>query len=101
MSSAQRKIKRSQNQKEVKRLNKVMAKKAGQFHNMPDQCLACKKTFDKKSKEHAETWKVVVFNDEVNLTCPDCENWHEIAHAMAIIKSGGDPNVEMKNDKEG
>ena len=99
MSSTQRKIKRNKNKKEVKKLNKIIATKASQFNNMPDECLACKAPFDKKSKEHATTWKVVVSQEGVNLTCPDCENWHEIAHAIAIIKSGGDPNVEMDKDE--
>ena len=100
MSSIQRKIKRNKNQKEDKKLNKAMARKARQFSNMPDKCFACKTPFDKKSKEHVTTWKVVVSQEGVNLTCPECENWHEIAHAMAIIKAGGDPNVEMNKNEE-
>ena len=100
MSSAQRKIKRNKNQKEKKKLNKVIAAKVRQFNNIPDQCFACKAPFDKKSKEHVATWKVVVSDSGINLTCPDCENWHEIAHAIAIMKSGADPNVEMNKDEE-
>jgi hypothetical protein len=100
MSSTQRKIKRNKNQQENKKLNKIIARKVKQFNNIPDQCLACKAPFDKRSKEHASTWKVVVSDSGVNLTCPDCENWHEIAHAAALVKAGLDPNVEMKKDEE-
>ena len=101
MSSAQRKIKRNKNKEEVKKLNKKISRTVGLLNQIPECCFACKTPFDKKSKEHAQTWKVVVGTEGVNLTCPKCENWHEIAHALAIVKRGGDPNVEMRKDEEG
>ena len=95
MANLERKIKRNKEKKEIKNLNKTLARKAKQFSDIPDCCLACKKPFNKKSKEDAKTWKVVVSDSGINLTCPDCENWHEIAHAAALMKAGLDPNVEM------
>jgi hypothetical protein len=43
------------------------------FDNLPDECLACTKPFDKKDKQMALTWSVVVRDDKaVRLYCPDC-----------------------------
>ena len=58
------------------------------FDKLEDECAACEKPFDKKSKEHASTWKVVVREEEqvVRLYCPDC--WGK---ANKVIK-------EIEND---
>ncbi len=42
--------------------------------NLPDNCLICNKPFDKKSKEMAFSWKVVVMEagEKVNLYCSGC-----------------------------
>lgn len=44
------------------------------FGKLGDKCNACSKPFDKKSKEHATTWTVFVYNErqEVRLYCPEC-----------------------------
>ena len=44
------------------------------FDMLEDACAACDKPFDKKSKEHAMTWRVVVREKEevVRLYCPEC-----------------------------
>tara|TARA_Y100000310_G_C20687167_1_gene819828 strand:+ start:3528 stop:3758 length:231 start_codon:yes stop_codon:yes gene_type:complete len=72
--SLERKIKRNKKKIE-KKAEKKMAAQLGMFDRIPDQCIACKELFDKKSKEHAMTWKVVVFNakKEVHLICPKCQ----------------------------
>ena len=51
-----------------------MAKKLMMFDMLDDECAACRKPFDKKSKEHATTWNVVVREQEklVRLYCPEC-----------------------------
>ena len=47
--------------------------KVAQFQNLPDMCLMCEKPFDKKSKQMAQTWNVVVRDeDTVRLYCPEC-----------------------------
>ena len=44
------------------------------FHLMPDSCSSCGSSFDKKNKQQALTWSVVVRKAEkkVNLFCPTC-----------------------------
>ena len=44
------------------------------FDKLAEECAACQAPFDKKSKEHAMTWKVVVREKEeiVRLYCPEC-----------------------------
>ena len=73
MGSLKRKLERKQ-QKKDKKAEKEMAKKIMMFDKLDDQCAACEKPFDKKSKEHASTWNVVVREKEevVRLYCPDC-----------------------------
>jgi len=43
-----------------------------QFENLPEECSACLKPFDKKSKKMAATWNVVAAADAVRLYCPEC-----------------------------
>jgi len=42
--------------------------------NIPNECLLCKKNYDKKDREMVKTWFVEVYNKEkkVNLYCPEC-----------------------------
>lgn len=44
------------------------------FDRIPESCMTCDKPFDKKSKQMAATWSVVVRKKEkkVNIYCPDC-----------------------------
>ena len=51
-----------------------MADKVHMFGKLPASCSACEKAFDKKNKEMALTWSVVVHGEEevVRLYCPDC-----------------------------
>jgi uncharacterized protein with PIN domain len=51
-----------------------LAEKISQFQNLPDECLACTRPFNKTDKEMVKTWNVVVRNDKetVRLYCPDC-----------------------------
>ena len=72
------------NRKERRQLNKTLGKEASeklaekifQFDKLPDECLACLKPFDKKSKTMAQTWNVVVRDENtVRLYCPDCWNF--------------------------
>ena len=70
--------------KRVKKdIEKQMKRQLMMFGKLEDECAACQKPFDKKSKEHAMTWKVIVREDEeaVRLYCPEC--WDK---ANKIIK---------------
>jgi len=57
-----------------KKAKKEIAKKVSLFHRAPDHCLVCETPFDRKNREMAMTWYVVVREKEkkVNLYCPSC-----------------------------
>lgn len=68
--SLKRKIQKAKKKKAEKELkDKVMS-----FDRMPDCCVMCYKDFDKKSKEHHDTWIIVERREQkrVSLFCPDC-----------------------------
>jgi len=79
MGSIQRKLARHKE----KQAKKEMKQKLAMFDKLADECAACQKHFDKKSKEDVTTWSVVVREKEeiVRLYCPEC--W---AMAKKIIK---------------
>ena len=77
MGSLERKLARRQ-QKEVK---KKLVKKLNMFDRIPEQCLVCEKSFNKKDKEQVFAWKVVLREERINLYCPTC--WEK---AEEIIK---------------
>ena len=56
----------------------------GLFNKIPDECLACQASFDKKDKNQVMSWSVVVRNDteQVRLYCPDC--WSK---AKAVVEA--------------
>ena len=63
-----------------------MATQVAQFGKLPQACDACQKEFDKKNKEMAMTWSVVVREKEnkVNLYCPQC--WNDAHRLLEQIK---------------
>jgi hypothetical protein len=48
--------------------------------DIPEECCVCQAAFDKKSKEMAQTWHVVVYDERkvIRLTCPACWELVEI-----------------------
>jgi hypothetical protein len=77
--SLKRKLQRNKKKKAEKELkDKVMS-----FDRMPDCCVMCYKDFDRKSREHHDTWTVVERREEkrVSLFCPDC--WED---GLATVK---------------
>lgn len=54
--------------------NPALEEKISLFGELPDECLTCEKPFDKKDKDMALTWSVIVHQEEkvVRLYCPDC-----------------------------
>lgn len=70
MTSPSRKVLR----KQALEAKKNMTSELNMFDRMPNKCDTCQKDFDKKSKEMAQTWFVVVKKAEkvVRLFCPDC-----------------------------
>ena len=73
MGSLKRKLERK-NKKKIDKAEKKMAKQLMMFDMLGDSCSACEEPYDKNSKEHAMTWKVVVREKEeiVRLYCPEC-----------------------------
>jgi len=69
-----RKVNTSKRKKEIKETQKQLAARAGMMLNMPEGCCVCASLFDKKSKEMAMTWHVVVLDKKkkIYLTCPTC-----------------------------
>ena len=65
MSSAARKIKKQ---------NQLVQEKVMLFDALPNKCNGCQEPYDKKNKEQATTWSVMVFNESktVRLFCPTC-----------------------------
>tara|TARA_R110002167_G_scaffold16463_3_gene64342 strand:- start:19 stop:282 length:264 start_codon:yes stop_codon:yes gene_type:complete len=68
-----------QQRRRFKKMNKAkdnekLVQKISTFGHRPDNCSACDEPFDKKSKEHAMTWHVVVHENptRVSLFCPQC-----------------------------
>ena len=70
MGSLKRKLARNK----AKKAKKKMVEQMSMFGSLGDECAACQKSFDKKSKEHVSTWNVVVKEKEkiVRLYCPEC-----------------------------
>ena len=71
-------------------------KKIGLFDKLPKQCTNCDKPYDKKNKEMAMTWSVVVREQEnkVNLYCPVC--WDEAHKLIAQMKEELSENKNKK-----
>jgi len=74
MGSLKRKIARSAVKKKKKDAKKRLSEQMMMFDKLEGSCAACQTPFDKKSKEHASTWRVVVREKEeiVRLYCPKC-----------------------------
>jgi len=98
MGSLKRKMARNVQKKKAK-AEKQMAKKLMMFDMLDDECAACQKPFDKKSKEHAKTWNVVVREKEkiVRLYCPDC--WDKAQNLIKEIQD--DLRVQEERGSEG
>ena len=71
------------NRKERRRLEKKkhksekeLAEKISLFGALPDACSACQAPYDKRNKEMAMSWTVLVKHKEeiVRLFCPECVN---------------------------
>jgi len=75
-------------QRELKKQHGVedaMAEKMMMFDQLPDECSACVKPFDKKDRELVMSWSVVVREEEkiVRLYCPTC--WEAAQKAVKQV----------------
>ena len=94
MGSLGRKMARNKAKKQKKEMKQLL----GLFDKLGDECAACEAPYDKTSKEHAMTWKVVVREQEqiVRLYCPDC--WNKTTEAIKQVEEA--MNNEQQNDDE-
>jgi hypothetical protein len=93
MSSLERKLKRKQDKK-AKELEDKLAKKLNMFDSLPNNCLVCEEDYDRKNKEQAASWRVVVRPDTVRLYCPAC--WGKATEL--IEKYIGEKNEDENSD---
>ena len=86
MGSLKRKLERK-NKKKVEKAEKKMTKQLMLFDMLGDECAACQEPYDKNSKEHAMTWKVIVREKEklVRLYCPAC--WEKANNLIEEIQN--------------
>jgi hypothetical protein len=77
-----RKVNTARRKKERKATQEALKKRASMILDIPEMCCVCEGPFDKKSKEMAQTWHVVVFDNRktIRLTCPPC--WEKVENAM-------------------
>ena len=82
MSKATRKLKRNKMKSSKKSMNGQML----MFDKLPGNCTNCVKQYDRKDKEMAKKWTVVVRKKQkkVNLYCEQC--WDEANEMMNEIK---------------
>lgn len=70
MGSLKRKITRKKNLKSLKQSKKNLKKALSATMGMPTNCTGCNQDFD--PIEDADLWRVSVYDNVVNLSCPDC-----------------------------
>ena len=82
MNRKQRRALKKSNSKQ----NAGISEKLTLFEKLPDECSACLKQFDKKDKQMAMTWSVVVKEETstVRLYCPEC--WQLARDAIETMK---------------
>jgi nitrate/TMAO reductase-like tetraheme cytochrome c subunit len=77
-----RKVNTAKRKKERKIAEEALKRKTSMFLDIPEECCVCEAAFDKRSKEMAQSWQVVVFEErkKIRLTCPDC--WKKVKTTM-------------------
>ena len=75
MGKLSKKLGRKKQLDAKKQAEDKFARQAGMFSLLPESCSVCSKSFDKKSKDMAMTWRVIVNEEKkkVTLICPECQ----------------------------
>ena len=93
-----RKQRRAMEKKVGKENSQKLAEKIFQFDQLPEECLACLKPFDKNDKEMVTTWNVVVRDEEtVRLYCPAC--WDMAIKVAEEFKKQKEKDNEQPNNE--
>ena len=73
--------------KKVNKAEEEFSKKVGLFDKLSDECLTCRKPFDRKNREMVTSWFVTVREEEnqVNLYCPVC--WQKAIEFLEECKN--------------
>ena len=74
-----RKVNIKKRKKERKEASARLAEQTAKMMQHPKECCACKTTFE-RTKETVKTWHVMVHEERVRLTCPNC--WGIIKEAL-------------------
>jgi len=75
MNRKQRRAMKKQMEKDgTTEAQEKMGQKFSLIGKMPNECTVCGTAFDKKSRQMAMTWRVIVreAQEEVDLFCPNC-----------------------------
>ena len=82
-----RKLNTAKRKKERKKAQEALKQRTSLFLDMPEKCCVCETEFDKKSREMAQTWHVVVFEERkvIRLTCPPC--WQKVENNIGEINA--------------
>lgn len=72
MGKNSRHLKRNMHNKNKKAAEKEMADKLNKFDRLGKNCLICNADFDKKNAEMAQSWRVIVVEEDIKLYCPTC-----------------------------
>jgi len=87
-------LKRKMARNKAKKAKKELKEQLNMFSKLGGECNACQKEYDKTSKEHVTTWRVIVREQEglVRLYCPEC--WDKAQNIVQKIEE------ELKSEQE-
>ena len=77
-----RKVNMQQRKKERREAQRKLKQRTSMLLDIDENCCVCRAPFDKKNKEMATTWHVVVYEAKgvARLTCPDC--WSKVEEVV-------------------
>ncbi len=90
MGKLSKKLGRKKQLDAKKQAEDKLIRQVGMFGLMPDNCSLCNTAFDKRSRDMAMTWRVVVSEEQkrVTLICPDCQQ--KVDEGMEKVFGGND-----------
>lgn len=77
-----RKVNTQRRKQERREAERNLKRRANMLLDIDENCCVCDAAFDKKNKEMATTWHVVVYEAKgvARLTCPNC--WSKVEEAV-------------------